>query len=46
LSASVSYESPVRYTRGVHTVLVNGVVVIDAGLHTGARPGALLARAR
>ncbi len=46
LSASVGYESPVRYPRGVHTVLVNGVVVIDAGLHTGARPGALLGRTR
>jgi N-acyl-D-amino-acid deacylase len=36
---------PVRYARGVEHVLVNGVVVVDGGEHTGARPGRHLARA-
>ncbi len=34
-----SFESPKSYATGVPYVLVNGVVVIDKGQHTGARPG-------
>ena len=34
-----SYEEPKSYAAGVPYVLVNGVVVIDNGEHTGARPG-------
>ncbi len=34
-----SFERPKSYARGVPYVLVNGVVVIDKGEHTGARPG-------
>jgi N-acyl-D-amino-acid deacylase len=34
-----SFERPKSYARGVPYVLVNGVVVIDKGDHTGARPG-------
>jgi N-acyl-D-aspartate/D-glutamate deacylase len=34
-----SFEKPKSYARGVDYVLVNGVVVIDKGVHTGARPG-------
>jgi N-acyl-D-aspartate/D-glutamate deacylase len=37
-----SYEQPKSYARGVPYVLVNGVVVIDQGEHTGARPGRAL----
>ena len=38
-------EHPHAYARGVEHVLVNGAVVVDAGEHTGARPGRhLLAR--
>jgi N-acyl-D-amino-acid deacylase len=37
-----SYEKPNSYPVGVPYVLVNGVVVIDKGMHTGARPGAIL----
>ena len=40
-----SLENPVAYAQGVEHVLVNGVVVVDAGAHTGARPGKHLARA-
>jgi N-acyl-D-amino-acid deacylase len=36
-------DSPVAYARGVEHVLVNGVVVVDGGEHTGARPGRHLA---
>ena len=34
-----SFEKPKSYATGVDYVLVNGVVVIDNGAHTGAKPG-------
>jgi N-acyl-D-amino-acid deacylase len=34
-----SFEKPKSYSTGVRYTIVNGVVVIDAGSHTGARPG-------
>jgi N-acyl-D-aspartate/D-glutamate deacylase len=34
-----SFEKPKSYAKGVPYVLVNGVVVIDNGEHTGAKPG-------
>jgi len=34
-----TYEKPFVYPVGIDYVLVNGVVVIDHGKHTGARPG-------
>jgi N-acyl-D-aspartate/D-glutamate deacylase len=37
-----SFEKPKSYAIGVPYVLVNGVVVIDKGQHTGARPGRAL----
>jgi N-acyl-D-aspartate/D-glutamate deacylase len=37
-----SFERPKSYAEGVRYVLVNGVVVIDEGKHTGATPGRAL----
>ena len=37
-----SYEKPKSYAKGVPYVLVNGVVVVDKGEHTAARPGRVL----
>ena len=34
-----SFEKPKSYATGVRYTIVNGVVVIDNGNHTGARPG-------
>jgi len=34
-----SFEKPKSYAKGVDFVLVNGVLVIDKGEHTGAKPG-------
>jgi N-acyl-D-aspartate/D-glutamate deacylase len=34
-----SFEKPKGYAAGVPYVLVNGVLVIDKGQHTGAKPG-------
>lgn len=39
-----TYEDPHRYPWGIGTVIVNGVVVVDSGQHTGARPGRVLRR--
>ncbi len=39
-----TFDDPQRYPSGIPWVLVNGVVVVDAGAHTGARPGRMLRR--
>jgi N-acyl-D-amino-acid deacylase len=41
---NATFEDPQRYASGVEFVLVNGVVVLDKGRHTGARPGEILRR--
>ncbi len=37
-----TFEKPHQYSRGVHYVFVNGVMVVNEGEHTGARPGRAL----
>jgi N-acyl-D-aspartate/D-glutamate deacylase len=37
-----SYEKPKSYPDGIPYVLVNGILVIDQGKHTGARPGKVI----
>jgi N-acyl-D-amino-acid deacylase len=44
LDGVATLANPVAYARGVDHVLVNGVVVVADGAHTGARPGRHLAR--
>ena len=39
-----SFDEPHQYPIGIETVIVNGVVVIARGQHTGALPGQLLRR--
>jgi N-acyl-D-amino-acid deacylase len=39
-----TYDDPHQYAAGISTVIVNGVVVIDAGEHTGELPGRVLRR--
>jgi N-acyl-D-aspartate/D-glutamate deacylase len=34
-----TFEKPKSYPKGIPYTIVNGVVVIDGGKHTGARPG-------
>ena len=40
-----TFDDPQRYPSGIPWVLVNGVVVVESGAHTGARPGRVLRRA-
>ncbi len=39
---NATWENPHQYATGVRFVLVNGKLVLDAGEHTGARPGVIL----
>jgi N-acyl-D-aspartate/D-glutamate deacylase len=39
-----TYTDPFQYPDGIEYVVVNGLVVLDAGKHTGARPGRALKR--
>ena len=39
-----TFTEPRRYPSGIACVIVNGVVVIDEGAHTGALPGRVLRR--
>jgi N-acyl-D-amino-acid deacylase len=41
---TATYDDPHQYAHGISTVMVNGVVVIDGGAHTGALPGRVLRR--
>ena len=42
LQDNATYDAPTRSPSGIDWVLVNGVVVIDHGRHTGAKPGRVL----
>jgi N-acyl-D-aspartate/D-glutamate deacylase len=37
-----TFTDPHHYSEGVRYVLVNGVLVVNQGAHTGARPGKAL----
>ncbi len=39
-----TYDDPHRYAAGIQTVIVNGVVAVDRGEHTGALSGRVLRR--
>jgi N-acyl-D-aspartate/D-glutamate deacylase len=39
---TATYQQPHQYPKGIPYVIVNGVVVVDGGQHTGARPGKVL----
>jgi N-acyl-D-amino-acid deacylase len=42
VSDKATFAEPMQYPVGIPYVIVNGVVVIDNGQHTGARPGRVL----
>jgi N-acyl-D-amino-acid deacylase len=39
-----TYEDPRQYPEGIPYVIVNGTLVVDGGVHTGARAGRVLRR--
>ncbi len=42
IADKADWENPLAFPEGVETVLVNGVVVVKDGRHTGAKPGRVL----
>jgi len=46
VSDRATYEAPIQYPAGIHHVFVNGVAVVEAGEHTGARPGRAVRKTR
>jgi N-acyl-D-aspartate/D-glutamate deacylase len=42
IDSLATYETPNRYSRGIPYVAVNGVLVVDGGQPTAARPGVAL----
>ncbi|MHB1122059.1 MAG: N-acyl-D-amino-acid deacylase family protein [Ramlibacter sp.] len=43
---AASYDHPIAPSRGIETVIVNGIVVWNQGRPTGAHPGRVLTRAK
>jgi len=37
-----TFEDPHQYAEGIYSVLVNGVIVVENGVHNGSRPGRVL----
>ena len=37
-----TFEDPHQYAEGIYSVLVNGVIVVENGVHNGTRPGRVL----
>jgi len=44
--ATCTYDDPCTYPEGIEWVVVAGEVVVEHGIHTGARPGRALRRGR
>lgn len=43
---TATYDQPHAYPSGIASVLVNGVVTVDHGTHTGARAGKIVTKSR
>jgi N-acyl-D-amino-acid deacylase len=44
--ANATYDDPRQFPDGIEQVIVNGTIVVDDGVHTGATPGRALRRGR
>ena len=42
IRANATFEVPKQYPDGISHVIVNGALVVDNGVHTGALPGRAL----
>ena len=42
VEAKATFDNPKQYPEGINYVIVNGKLVIDNGVHTGALPGRAL----
>ncbi|HYI21726.1 MAG TPA: D-aminoacylase [Candidatus Limnocylindrales bacterium] len=44
VASNATYDEPRRYPDGIEQVIVNGLLVVDGGAHTGALPGRVIRR--
>ncbi len=44
VASNATYDEPRRFPTGIEHVMVNGVLVVDGGQHTGALPGRVVGR--
>ncbi len=44
VASNATYDEPRRFPTGIDHVIVNGVMVVDGGAHTGALPGRIVRR--
>jgi N-acyl-D-amino-acid deacylase len=44
VASNATYDEPRRFPSGIEQVIVNGVIVVENGRHTGATPGQVLRR--
>ncbi|MGH2358841.1 MAG: amidohydrolase family protein, partial [Candidatus Limnocylindria bacterium] len=44
--SNATYDEPRRFPDGIEFVIVNGELVVDGGVHTGAQPGRVLRHRR
>jgi len=42
--SNATYEQPRQFPDGIEHVIVNGTMVVDGGVHTGATPGQVVRR--
>lgn len=42
ISDMATFEKPHAYSEGIDYVLVNGIIVLENGKHTGSKPGAII----
>ena len=46
VKSNATYDEPRQFPDGIEHVIVNGVPVVENGVHTGATPGRALRRGR
>ena len=46
IRSNATFDEPCQFPDGIDQVIVNGTVVVDEGVHTGATPGRALRRGR
>ena len=44
IAERATYDDPHRFADGIAQVIVNGAIVLDGGVHSGATPGRALSR--
>jgi len=46
ITDTATYAEPIQFPSGIDYVIVNGIITVDHGQHTGARAGHVLRKAQ